>query len=214
MTYIGLDPSFTGYGIAVIQDDLKQVKLFDLPTSFDKHNTTLKFDAIKDITNQVKRITRSESDGSPTFIGQEVSTAYTGWMVAELFGLAYATYRMIQEKLEVLEHNLYSQTYINFIHAKKKRTKEETIFLLEDEILPLFEKHGYTIWTSKKAMTNTGVKEEGKNRYIRRETITNNEADAMIYALRQFVAYSDESELKKEILDICPRFKEDKHELS
>lgn len=213
MTFVGLDPSFTGYGIALIHSDTKSVDFMDIDTEFDKHNARLKFDAIKTISrNAIRKVSTFSSD--KIYLGQEVSTAYTGWMVAELFGLAYATYQTILNKLNPIAYNLYSQTYINYVHGKRKRTKEETIFMIEDVIIPIFEKHGYTVNKYKTAMTSTGEKEEGKNRYIRRETITNNEADAMIYALRMFIKYSNEKEIIKEILDWYPRFNDDNHELA
>ena len=112
----------------------------------------------------------------------------------------------INKDVHPKDYDLFSQEYIKFIHGHK-RTKEDTIFLVEDVLLPIFRKYGYKITKIEKTeMTSTGVKEEGKNRYIKRETITNNEADSFIYAVRQFIKHNPDSEISKDILKEYPRF--------
>lgn len=209
--YVGLDPSFTGCGISIIHQDLKRVEFLEESVELDKKSTWIKFEAINKMASRVQTLIGVRCNSDAFFIGQEISTAYTGWFVAELFGLAYAINKALLE-LDPPVYNLYSQEYIKFIHGHK-RTKEDTIFLIEDKILPIFKKYNYSIDIQKTEMTSTGVKEEGKNRYIRRETITNNEADSFIYALRQFVKYSTESDLVNELLEVCPLLAKDGKEL-
>lgn len=209
-TFIGLDPSFTGTGIAFIHQDSNIVEFNELSSDMDKHSTISKLEAIKRLSKNIAVLIKNATLEA-AYIGQEVSTAYTGWFVAELYGLAFGIYQQLTEldKL-VVDHCLYSQEYIKFIHGHK-RTKEDTIFMIEKEILPIFIKYGYTIYKHKTAMTSTGVKQG--NRYIKEETITNNEADAFIYSLREFIKFNKDLPLSKEILDLYPRFSIDNKEL-
>lgn len=209
-SYIGLDPSFTGFGISIIDDELKKVSFYETSYPIDKRSTLKKFDAIEIITHAVQRIL-SKNIADTSYFGQEISTAYSGWFMAELYALDFETYRTNLEEFEPESYDLYSQTYITFITGHKSSLKEKTIFLLEDEILPIFEFYGYTICKDSTAQTKTDQKEG--NKYIRRETITNNEADSFIYALREFIKHSKEEIIKKEILEVLPRLLEDDKEL-
>lgn len=213
MSYCGLDPSFTGCGISFIHDDLMQIEFYERSVELDKKSTLVKFEAIRQMARQIKHVINSCTDENSVYIGQEVSTAYTGWFVAELFGLAYAINQTINRDIHPRGYDLFSQEYIKFIHGHK-RTKEDTIFLVEDVLLPIFRKYGYKVTTIEKTeMTSTGVKEEAKNRYIKRETISNNEADSFIYTVRQFIKYNPESDITKDILKEYPRFATDGKEL-
>lgn len=208
-SYVGLDPSFTGFGIAMIHQDIKEVQFYELTSDLNKNSTVNKFMCIYDLVNTAKHLIRCKSSDF-VHIGQEVSTAYSGWFVAELFGLAYGLYNVLYTLQELASYDFFSQEYIKFIHGHK-RTKEETIFMIEDQILPIFEKYGYKVIKDKTAMTSTGIKE--KNKYIRRETITNNEADAFIYCIREFVKNNQNEPLVEEILKLYPRFNEKNKEL-
>lgn len=211
MFYVGLDPSFTGCGISIINSDTKVIDLIEISASINKKSTISKLQAISDISNQVKDIISKGRNSYGICIGQEVSTDYTGWFVAELFGLAYGIYEKILTIDNVDSYSLYSQGYIKYIHGHRI-IKEDTIFLVED-LLNIFRKYGYTVNIDKTAMTSTGVKEPNKNRYIKKETITNNEADSFIYALRKFIEYNKPLDLSLEILDKHPRFLDDNKEL-
>jgi hypothetical protein len=209
-SYVGLDPSFTGYGISIIDEEIKKVSFFETSYPIDKKSTLRKFDAIEIISHAVSKILRKNTSDK-IFIGQEVSTAYTGWFIAELYALDFETYRKNIESLLPAHYDLFSQTYITFITGHKSSLKEQTIFILEDKILPIFVTNGYEVYKDTTTMTKTDVKE--KNRYIKRETITNNEADAFIYALREFIKYSNDNKTKNEILQVLPKLLEDSKEL-
>lgn len=209
-SYVGYDPSFTGFGITIINEDLKTLEFYERSFEIDKKSTLKKFAAIDQAARTTKSVTSSRVSDS-VYIGQEVSTAYTGWFVAELYALDYAVQKKVVEKLSPKVYNLYSQTYITYVTGHKSSLKEQTIFLLEDIIIPIFEKHGYSLIKAQTAMTKTDVK-EGRS-YVKRETITNNEADAFIYALKQFIDYSADDSLKQDILFHLPKLADKNKEL-
>lgn len=209
-SYIGLDPSFTGFGISTIDEELKELSFYDESYKINRKSTLLKFEAIEQLPQMVKRIL-SNHVSTNIHVGQEVSTAYTGWFIAELYALDFEVFKVLKNKYNPLHYDLFSQTYITYITGHKSSLKEQTIFMLEDKILPIFVQNGYSIVKNSTAMTKTDVKEG--NKYIKRETITNNEADSFIYALREFIKYSDDESTKSAILEHLPKLKDNGKEL-
>lgn len=179
--YIGLDPSFTGSGIAIINNTTKTITFDEVSTTIDKKSTVKKFNGITDITQKISN--KLMLPKSELYIGQEVTTAYSGWFGFELYALDYSIWNYVSTGYtNIKEYSLYSQTYLTKVTGHSSSKKDLTIFQIEDQILPIMEAYGYKVVKKVTAMTPTGEK-QGRNN-IKRETITNNSADAFIYALR------------------------------
>lgn len=208
--YVGLDPSFKAFGIAMIDTDSKRLELYQREVPMNKRSTIQKLNAIESMSMMVRNIIESKS-AENIYIGQELSTAYTGWMVAELFGLAQGLRHQLL-KLYPFEYDFYSQSYLQFIHKqthlnkKVKYSKESTIFLAMN-IISIFESYGYLVSAEKLTETSTGEKDPNyKNRYIKVETITDGEADALMYAIRSYIKINRDSKLAQAILAKYPVF--------
>lgn len=214
MTYIGLDPSFKGFGISMIHDDINEIDLCDEETNINTHSTTSMFESITDINKKLRHQINIKADDM-FIVGQEVTTTYGAFMEKELYALDFHIWNQWHNDSRCREYNLYSQEFLKFIIKgvypdTKKLTSEErkrlNIFFVEDKLLSIFKEHGYKVNIEKLGKTSTGEKVEGKNRYIYRETITSNEADSFIYAVKQFVKHNPDSLLTKDILHNYPRF--------
>lgn len=224
--YYGIDASFKALGLSYIDCDNKEIVLGQLTDNdYSAHSTTSKFKSIYKVSNKVFNLiiqSRKKSESTTLAIGHEVSTAYGQFNQGELFALDYAIYSIINLHLSPMldDFSLYSQSYLQFINNKPSRgkdkyKKEDTIFLIEDILIPIFKGHGYKVTIEETTQTSTGERDpKYKNRYIKRETITDGEADSFIYAVREFVKLNKGSSLAKDIIAHVPRFEEDNKELS
>ena len=201
-SYVGVDPSFLHGGVTIINEQAMMVFLKEFGATIAKNSTLSIFQAIPVINgNEISYIISHTSND--VYLGEEISRSFSGYMASELYALDYDLYCRARSIMDYHNINIYSNgTLSKSLLGHKSSEKEKTIFLVEDQILPIFEKHGYTIIKDSTALTKTGEKEKG--RCVKRETITDGNADAMIYALRQFVLYSDDENLKKDILWVLP----------
>lgn len=198
---IGLDPSYTGTGIAIINEENKLLYLTERSHEQKKGNLRTVLNAADCIADEVSDLLRMYS--YPTYIGQEYSTAYTGFYIAELWLLTSSLFHAITN-LHPVQYHFYKQSYITTVLGK--HTKEDTIFFMENQIIPIFQEAGYTIIKDFVADTPTKEKKKVGRGYVKVQTMTNNEADALIYAIRQFILYSDDLETKNKIITINERF--------
>lgn len=207
MTYIGEDPSFTAFGLTIIDTELKTIQLFEKSVPVDKHKIVHNWKCITDMTNIIKRLIRTNS-GERVIIGQEVPSTYTGWFIGELFALGYSLSEMVHKLNEpyVQAHNCYTPAIITTIHGKKGTTKYDTIHLVMDTLIPILRGHGYSISVEKTTSYRTNDKDPNyKNRYIYRDDcITDGEADSFIYAIKQLIKYEPNSHLAQDLLAHCP----------
>lgn len=206
--FIGFDPSFTAFGVSVIDEINKRITFNQFSSVIDKHSTLSKFKAIDDLCSQVDTFlypTYVES-GFHTYFGEEITTVYTGYFALELYALDYHLYDYL-ESVTYENLDLYSSSTITKVTGHKSSAKEKTIFLIEDQILPLFIECGYSI---DKLMEADTKEVKVGNRWQRRRTITDGEADSFIYALHQFYKFSDNEELKSKLVDLLPRLEEAK----
>jgi len=206
--YVGFDPSFTAFGISVIDEGYKNIVFNQFSTVIDKHSTLSKFNAIDSLCSQVDSFLYDfyASSGFHMYYGEEVTTVYTGYFALELYALDFHLYSYL-DSVDYDNLDLYSPSTITKVTGHKSSAKEKTIFLIEDQILPLFVEHGYCV--SKMEEADTKEVKVG-NRWQRRRTITDGEADSFIYALHQFYKFSDDGELKSKLIDLLPRLEEAK----
>ena len=201
--HIGFDPSFTAFGISIIDEVRKEITFNQFSSSIDKHSTLSKFNAIKDLRRQVYEFLfgfKVDGDYKISY-GIEVTTVYTGYFALELYALDFHIYDYFSSIFYV-DTYLYSPSTITKVTGHKSSAKEKTIFLIEDQVIPLFEKYGYKI--DKMVEADTKEVKVG-NRWKRRRTITDGEADSFIYALHRFCEESENYALKNELLSLLPK---------
>lgn len=206
--FVGFDPSFTAFGISVIDEDDKQIIFNQFSSEIDKHSTLSKFNAIDDLCTQVDEFMMRFYVKSPfhMYCGEEITTVYTGYFALELYALDFHLYDYLGS-VDYDNLSLYSPSTITKVTGHKSSAKEKTIFLIEDQVLSLFIEYGYSI--NKMVEADTKEVKVG-NRWQRRKTITDGEADSFIYALHQFYKFSDNEELKSKLVDLLPRLEEAK----
>ena len=206
--YVGFDPSFTAFGVSIIDEGSKKIVFNQLAETIDKHSTVSKFKAMNSLCSSALTFLYSFyiSPDSYVYFGEEVTTVYTGYFAPELFALDFHLYNSLSDVTHK-SLDLYSPSTITKVTGHKSSAKEKTIFLVEDQVLPLFIECGYSI--DKLMEANTKEVKVG-NRWQRRRTITDGEADSFIYALHQFYKFSDDEELKSKLVTLLPRLEEAK----
>lgn len=205
--YIGFDPSYTAFGLSLIDGVDKKLIFNQFSRAIDKHSTLDKFQAITDLVWDVKDYLEDfmvDSKFNNVYAGEEVTTVYTGYFAPELYALDYKLFYEFQ--IDFINMQIYSPSTITKVTGHRSSKKEETIFLIEDRILPIFIKHGYSVSKLVEADTKTNVKE--KNRWVRRRTMSDGEADSFIYCLIQFVKYSDDLDLVSDLVVELPKILE------
>lgn len=207
--YVGFDPSYTAFGISYIDELNKKLVFNQISRTIDKHSTRDKFQAITDLVYNAKDYLEDVMTNDAyhwTYIGEEVTTVYTGYFAPELYALDYKLFTEFE--YDYADISIYSPSTITKVTGHKSSKKEETIYLIEDQILPVFIKHGYSIEKLVEADTKTDVKI--KNKWVRRRTMTDGSADSFIYCLLQFLDHTEDLELKNELIDLFPKFLEAK----
>lgn len=201
--FIGFDPSFTAFGISIIDEVRKEITFNQFSSNIDKHSTISKFNAIRDLKRQVYEFLfgfKVNGDYKISY-GIEVTTVYTGYFALELYALDFHIYDYFSD-ISYADTYLYSPSTITKVTGHKSSAKEKTIFLIEDQVLPIFIKHGYRV--DKMVEADTKEVKVG-NRWQRRRTITDGEADSFIYALHRFCLDSEDEDLKSELLELLPK---------
>ena len=201
--YIGYDPSYTAFGVSLIDEVNKKLIFNQFSRAIDKHSTLDKFKAITDLVYNVEDWLEDylvDDAYKNIYVGEEVTTVYTGYFAPELYALDFFLHFELGK--DYIDTKLYSPSIITKVTGHRSSKKEETIFLIEDKILPVFIKHGYSIDKLVEADTKTNVKE--KNKYVRRRTMTDGSADSFIYCLIRFVNQSEDHALINELLEVLP----------
>lgn len=194
--FIGIDPSFAGLGLSIIDTERKEINFRELKVELGS-GTFVEVTKASDIMfNQLfNQISKLDSN---TFIGMEIPPVQ-GMYAVKLWALDTHLYR------NLINNNftnvwLFNVPYLKFINKKyegKKDTKE-----MMTKIVEVFKDYGYSI--------NTNLKSKnGKDRKL-----TSNQLDSFIYAVRMFVKYSmkfaKNPDIVSEILNINENFLEEK----
>lgn len=189
--YMGLDPSMAGFGIAVI-DKVNNKIILDELSSDDHHNFILMCWAIANMYNEFLDKYKEYISFTSTRIAQELPIS-AGINSGKLNALGIYFYSNLGNRLKYENIRVYHPMKLKVFHHKKKYNKQDTIDVIED-ILKICELNGYEI-------------EIRKSRIKKNIEITNNEADAMMYAIKTFMDNNPHNVLTVDILDKYPNFK-------
>lgn len=186
--YIGLDPSFTCYGVSVIDGDNKLIYFNSFKNSPGskkiKFLSWASYNLVTEIEEWLNKMYLLKAD---TYIGQEAPVPHApGSSTQMLYILGAFTYVRLGGYSSYERINTYNVYSIRRIHNNSKYTKKDTIKVVE-AILEHFKAHSYTT-------------------YINTKTFNDGEADAFIYALKEFLLDSKDDELIDEILEVYPEF--------
>lgn len=188
--YVGLDPSLAGFGIAII-DKVDCEIILDELHSEDHHNFILMCWSIANMYNEfIDKYKKYISPGY-TKIAQELPIS-AGINSGKLNALGIHFYNNLGTILKYEDIRVYHPIKLKVFHHKKKYDKQDTMIVIED-ILKIMEDNGYKI-DIRYSRTKKSIQ------------ITNNEADAMMYAIKTFIDNNPHNVATVDILDKYPNF--------
>ena len=187
--YIGADPSLSGFGISII-DKNKQEIILDEFKADNHHNFIL---MCWSISNLYTTIFNKYKDyiNEDTTIAQELPLS-AGINSGKLNALGIHFYNELGKYSKYTNIYCYHPIKLKVFHHKRKYDKKDTMTVIED-IFNIFKEHGYTI-DIRYSRTKKNI------------SITNNEADASMYAIKTYINKNPNSMITKEILNKYPRF--------
>lgn len=182
---IGCDPSYTHFGLSIINRINKTIKTYDIEKelgSQEFYNIAMK---AKEQVNDVKAIISSSEEDEDilsnfdTVIGMENALPFS-YNATSLTALDVLLYH----ELNPVRTAVFNPTYLSFLMGK--HTKKDSINLAK-ALISIFERHGYQ-----------HVLQAGKK-------LTDGEAESFIYACRM-LCMTSEDDIVTDILDLQPLF--------
>ena len=192
--FVGIDPSYKGLGISIIDNINKTITFKELSVDV-KHGAFAEIaqaaeEMVDLFLTENKEIIRVDA-----VIGMEIPPV-TGMYAVKLWALDI----MLYNNLIMNDKYLFNVPYLKFIN-KKYTSKKDTMKMIDDILLE-FKDHNYTI-------IQTLTNKKGKPRKL-----TSNECDSFLYALRMYVKYYYDNGIEDEVLpfiiNINPLFIEEK----
>ena len=192
--FIGIDPSYKGLGISIIDNINKTITFKELSVDV-KHGAFAEIAAAAEEMVDLFLTENKEIIRVDAVIGMEIPPV-TGMYAVKLWALD----TMLYNSLIMNDKYLFNVPYLKFIN-KKYTSKKDTMKMIDDILLE-FKDHNYTI-------IQTLTNKKGKPRKL-----TNNECDSFLYALRMYVKYYYDNGIEDEVLpfiiNINPLFIEEK----
>lgn len=192
--FVGIDPSYKGLGISIIDNINKTITFKELSVDV-KHGAFAEIAAAAEEMVDLFLTENKEIIGVDAVIGMEIPPV-TGMYAVKLWALD----TMLYNSLIMNDKYLFNVPYLKFIN-KKYTSKKDTMKMIDDILLE-FKDHNYTI-------VQTLTDKKGKPRKL-----TNNECDSFLYALRMYVKYYYDNGIEDEVLpfiiNINPLFIEEK----
>lgn len=188
--YIGFDPSFSAFGIAII-DTKTQTIYLDQLKSGDHHNFVTMSWSVANLYDEFLAKYQYFLYEDGTYIAQEAPIS-SGINSGKLNALGIYFY--LKSGFESSYNNIetYHPMKLKSFHHKKGYSKQDTINVVND-ILEYFESIGYKVKVVKSRTKKT-------------LSITDGEADAFMYALVSYLKHRPKAESTKYILEKYPRF--------
>lgn len=187
--YVGLDPSMSGFGVAIINKNKQEIILDELKSD-DHHNFIMMCWSIENLYNGFYSRYADYLEYNTCF-AQELPIS-AGINSGKLNALGIFFYHKLGSLSKYENIKVYHPIKLKVFHHKKKYDKWDTIAVVED-ILNMFESIGYSI--------NIKV-----SRTKKKIAITNNEADAMMYAIKTYLDRNPDALISKDIMAKYPRF--------
>ena len=192
--FVGIDPSYKGLGISIIDNINKTITFKELSVDV-KHGAFAEIAAAAEEMVDLFLTENKEIIRVDAVIGMEIPPV-TGMYAVKLWALD----TMLYNNLIMTDKYLFNVPYLKFIN-KKYTSKKDTMKMIDDILLE-FKDHNYTI-------VQTLTNKKGKPRKL-----TNNECDSFLYALRMYVKYYYDNGIEDEVLpfiiNINPLFIEEK----
>ena len=192
--FVGIDPSYKGLGISIIDNINKTITFKELSVDV-KHGAFAEIAAAAEEMVDLFLTENKEIIRVDAVIGMEIPPV-TGMYAVKLWALD----TMLYNNLIMNDKYLFNVPYLKFIN-KKYTSKKDTMKMIDDILLE-FKDHNYTI-------VQTLTNKKGKPRKL-----TNNECDSFLYALRMYVKYYYDNGIEDEVLpfiiNINPLFIEEK----
>ena len=187
---IGCDPSYTHFGLSIVDRYHKTIKTYDVQTTLgsqDFYNIAIK--AKEQVEKVVETIRNSEPSKDilsslDTVIGMENSLPFA-FNATSLTALDV----MLYHELGVMKTAVFNPTYLKYIMGK--HTKKDSINLAKG-LISIFESHGYK-----------HVLQAEKN-------LTDGEAESFIYVCRMLCRIQPNDDVAKDILGLQPLFADEK----
>ena len=192
--FVGIDPSYKGLGISIIDNINKTITFKELSVDV-KHGAFAEIAAAAEEMVDLFLTENKEIIRVDAVIGMEIPPV-TGMYAVKLWALD----TMLYNNLIMNDKYLFNVPYLKFIN-KKYTSKKDTMKMIDDILLE-FKDHNYTI-------VQTLTNKKGKPRKL-----TSNECDSFLYALRMYVKYYYDNGIEDEVLpfiiNINPLFIEEK----
>ena len=192
--FCGIDPSFTGMGVSIIDTNNKKIIFRELSVELGHGAFAEICRASEEMVDKFLTINK-DMIRVDALVGMEIPPV-TGMYAVKLWALDTHLYN----NLVINDKFLFNVPYLKFIN-KKYEGKKDTRWMIE-QIIEVFKDYDYEI-------EQTLLDKRGKSRKL-----TSNEIDSFLYAVRMFVRYSMESatnpDITSEILAINDKFLEEK----
>ena len=192
--FVGIDPSYKGLGISIIDNINKTLTFKELSVEVQHGAFAEIAKACEDMVDKFLTVNK-DIIRTNALIGMEIPPV-TGMYAVKFWALDVYLYN----SLVMNDKYLFNVPYLKYINGKYTG-KKDTMKMINN-IINVFKDNGYTVH-------QTLLDKKGKPRKL-----TNNQCDSFIYATRMFVKYTYdngiEDEMLPEILNINERFKDEK----
>lgn len=180
MVIVGLDPSFTNTGIAIIDSSRKVIKFASFGSPIGGNSFVNLMNAVKSRTEGIIGIITDY--GAPDYIISETPPPQ-GSFGSGLFGLDVHLLLTLKAEYGVKIYGV-APTYVGHLHHTRKYNKSQSVALAK-QLLTSFTKHGYTQSLSGRLSADM--------------------SEAFLFAVRMFVLYGDKATVKS-LLEVEPNF--------
>lgn len=188
--YIGLDPSYAHFGVAIIDTKTQTIFLDDLSAD-NHHNFVLMSWSVANLWEDFKDKYQVYINSKSTYIAQEAPIA-SGINSGKLNALGLYFYLECGKSSSYGQINTYHPMKLKSFHHKKKYTKQDTIDVV-NKILEYLESVGYSVKVI-------------KSRTKKNLNITDGEADAFMYAMITYMKCRPDAKTTEDIMNMFPRF--------
>ena len=181
----------SGFGLAIIDKNSQKIILDEFKAD-DHHNFILMCWSIENMYNDF--ISKYNNYiYNDTYIAQELPIS-AGINSGKLNALGMFFYYRLGSLSKYERIRVYHPIKLKVFHHKKKYDKWDTIKVVED-LLEMFKEIGYSV-------------DIRVSRTKKRVAITNNEADAMMYAIKIYIDRNPNALISKDIMKKYPRFEQ------